>query len=350
MEKAVFFVNLRVMEFQDRIGALNDLFRSRHRVVLITHIRPDGDAVGSQSALYHFLKNKPNIESLTAIRQAVPKTIEFIAGDIPFVDPMDSEAVISAADLIVVTDMNELSRGGEVETYVRRSTAAKVLIDHHIYPDSEAFDLVFSSPESSSACELLYYILKDLPGVDGDATVLPSDALSCLMAGMTTDTNNFANSATPDTFAMASELIAAGVDRDAIIEQLYNRYRENRLRAIAHILGGEQLFIREDGLAVLSVSAELWHSFGLEDGELEGMVNLPLSIDKVKICVYLRESKDSSEVRVSIRAKRGYSANKIAKTYFNGGGHLLASGGKLSIPQDVADFKAAIAFAKTIEL
>lgn len=349
MEKAVFFVNLQVMEFQDRIGALNDLFRGSHRVVLITHIRPDGDAVGSQSALYHFLKIGSNIESLTAVHQAVPKTIDFICGDIPFVDPVDSEAAISAADLIVVTDMNELSRGGEIEPYVRRSTAAKVLIDHHMYPDSEAFDLVFSSPESSSACELLYYILKALPGVDGDVAKLPPDALSCLMAGMTTDTNNFANSATPSTFAMASELIAAGVDRDAIIEQLYNRYRENRLRAIAHILSNE-LFIREDGLAVLSVSAELWHSFGLEDGELEGLVNLPLSIDKVKLCIYLRESEDSTEVRVSIRAKRGYSANRIAKTCFNGGGHLLASGGKLKLPQDMEDFGAAIAFAKTIEL
>lgn len=349
MEKAVFFVNLRVMEFQNKIDALNDLFRGKRRVVLITHIRPDGDALGSQSALYHFLKTKANIESVTAVHQPAPKTIDFIIKDIPFVDPVDSEAAISDADLIVVTDMNELSRGGEVEPYIRCSTATKVLIDHHMSPDEEAFDLVFSSPESSSACELLYYVLKVLPEVDGDASKLPLGSLSCLMAGMTTDTNNFANSATPSTFAMASELIAAGVDRDSIIEQIYNRYRENRLRAIAHILSNE-LFIREDGLAVLPVSAELWHSFGLEDGELEGMVNLPLSIDKVKICIYLRESEGSSEVRVSIRAKRGYSANRIAKTYFNGGGHLLASGGKLKLPQDMPDFEVAVAFAKTIEL
>ena len=171
----------------------------------------------------------------------------------------------------------------------------------------------------------------------------------CLMAGMTTDTNNFANSVFPGTLAMASELISAGVDRDAIVANLYNRYRKNRVLAISHILS-EHMLLREDGLAVLTVSKELWHRFGLEEGELEGMVNIPLSIDEVKVCIYLRESADEPVIRASIRSKKGWSANRIAAAWFNGGGHEQASGGKLRIPEDIASMDQVGALIEKITI
>ena len=169
------------------------------------------------------------------------------------------------------------------------------------------------------------------------------------MAGMTTDTNNFANSVFPGTLAMASELISAGVDRDAIVANLYNRYRKNRVLAISHILS-EHMLLREDGLAVLTVSKELWHRFGLEEGELEGMVNIPLTIDEVKVCIYLRESADEPVIRVSIRSKKGWSANRIAATWFGGGGHEQASGGKLRIPEDIASMDEVGTLIETIKI
>ena len=148
---------------------------------------------------------------------------------------------------------------------------------------------------------------------------------------------------------MAADLIASGVDRDAIIAELYNRYRPNRVRAIAHILS-EHLTIRPDGLAVIIVTKELWHKFGLLEGELEGMVNIPLTIDEVKVCLYLRESDDAPEMRASIRSKRGWSANKMAAKYFHGGGHEQAAGGKLRIPEDIPDASAAAAFIEKVEI
>ena len=174
-------------------------------------------------------------------------------------------------------------------------------------------------------------------------------ALRCMMAGMTTDTNNFANSVYPSTLAMAADLIACGVDRDSIVAEIYNRYRPNRVQAISHILS-EHLVLRGDGLAIIVVSAGLWHRFGLEEGELEGMVNIPLTIDDVKVCLYLRESEEAPEMRASIRSKRGWSAAQIAARWFHGGGHEQAAGGKLLIPDDIADASQALDFALKIEI
>jgi len=139
------------------------------------------------------------------------------------------------------------------------------------------------------------------------------------------------------------------IDRDAIVAELYNRYRPNRVRAISYILSNV-LQIREDGLAIIIVTSELWHRFGLQEGELEGMVNIPLTIDEVKVCLYLRESDDAPEMRVSIRSKKGWSANKMAARYFHGGGHEQASGGKLRIPDDIASASEAAKFIEKVEI
>ena len=298
--------------------------------VVVTHTHPDGDALGSSSALCRYLRQLGK-EKVAVVREDAPGTIAFIAEGDPLLQGDDALEAIAGAQMILCTDFNGLSRAGAYGQAIAESKAYKVLFDHHLNPQMQEFDLVFSTPEVSSACEVVYSVLKALPR-RADFT---SGIGDCLMAGMTTDTNNFANSVYPDTLIMASELISAGVDRDSIVAKLYNRYRKNRVLAISHILS-EHMQLREDGLAVLSVSKELWHRFGLEEGELEGMVNIPLSIDEVKVCIYLRESADEPVIRASIRSKKGWSANRIAAAWFNGGGHEQASGGKLRIPEDIA--------------
>ena len=314
------------------------------RIVVVTHTHPDGDALGSSSAVRRYLQQKGK-QNVAVVREEAPKTIAFIAEGDPLLQGEEALRAIAAADLIICTDFNGLSRAGAYEEALRSSKARKVLIDHHLNPQLEEFDLVFSCCEVSSACEMVYRILKAMPqGADFGGPVG-----ECLMAGMTTDTNNFANSVFPGTLQMASELISEGVDRDAIVTMLYNRYRKNRVLAISHILS-EHLSLREDGLAVIVVSKELWHRFGLEEGELEGMVNIPLTIDEVKVCIYLRESEDEPVLRASIRSKKGWSANRIARTWFHGGGHEQASGGKLCIPEDIADLSGIDSYIEKISI
>ena len=334
------------METADKIRVLSSLIDSSERIVISTHTHPDGDALGSSGALYHYLRTVRRKECVCVVREPAPETISFIGGDILVLGP----EAIGAADLIISTDYNGFSRAGQsLEAVLRESRAKKVLIDHHLNPQESEFDLVFSRPDVSSASEMVYEILRQMPEIGGETSRLPLSVLDCLMAGMTTDTNNFANSVFPSTLEMAGDLMASGVDRDAIVAQLYNRYRPNRVRAIAHIIG-ERMVIRPDGLAILVVTKEIWHRFGLMEGELEGMVNIPLTIDQVKVCVYLRESEEAPEMRVSIRSKRGWSAAAMAAKYFHGGGHEQAAGGKLLIPDDIPSAAAAAAFLEKVEI
>ena len=194
------------------------------------------------------------------------------------------------------------------------------------------FDLVFSVTEISSTAELLYHILMSCPEICGDASRLPVKAAEALLAGMTTDTNNFSNSVFPSTFRMASELLGAGIDRDAIVASLYNNYRENRFRLMGELLH-KVMKITPEGAAYMIISKDLAKKYDLREGETEGFVNMALGIKNVRMSLLLKEEDD--RFRVSVRSKRGISANRCAALYFNGGGHELASGGKLLKEKDL---------------
>jgi phosphoesterase RecJ-like protein len=240
--------------------------------------------------------------------------------------------------LIICLDFNAFHRTDRLEESLTEASSKKVLIDHHLFPDLEHFTLAFSTQEISSASELLFHILKAMPQCDGKASNLPMKAAEALMTGMTTDTNNFNNSVYPSTFSMASELIAIGVDRDRILFNLFNRFGENRLRLLGTMLK-DLLTITEDGVAYMVLDKEIQERYQINEGDTEGFVNMPLSIDKVRMSFLLKE--DGDRVRVSIRSKKGTSANRCSRLHFNGGGHENAAGGRLNIPSDIQDIREA---------
>ena len=165
------------------------------------------------------------------------------------------------------------------------------------------------------------------------------------MTGMTTDTNNFANSVFPSTLQMASELLAAGVDRDALLVQLYQSYRENRIRLMGY-MQSEQLHILPNGTAYMILTRDIQQRFDMKDGESEGLVNVPLAIGAVKLSVLLKE--DDGHFRVSVRSKKGTSAQQLALSHFHGGGHENAAGGKLYIGQDIPSPDAAAGYVEQV--
>lgn len=332
----------------DKILRLDALLRGAGSVAIITHTHPDGDALGSTTALWHFLAASLGKKARILVPDAVASNLGFIIAGGSLTDfsasPAEAAGCVASADLVVCLDLNVLSRLAGAEQAVRASGAQKVLIDHHLNPACEDFDLVFSETEISSASELLYYILLALPEV-GSVEKLPEEARRALMVGMTTDTNNFANSVFPTTLAMASSLLAAGVDRDDILANLYNRYGENRFRAMGAVLS-ELMRITPEGVAYFIMDSDFLRKFEICEGDTEGFVNLPLGIDCVKMSVFLKE--DDGYYRVSVRSKKGWSANMLAQTHFNGGGHECAAGGRLYWPEDIADRKDAADYLETV--
>lgn len=313
--------------------------------VIITHMKPDGDAIGSSMGMYHMLHDIYSSDAKVAIADPAPGYLDFLLPDEVKEDifiygqrPEETEATILGSDLIICLDFNAFYRTDTLCGILEASQADKILIDHHLSPDKEKFALVFSVQDISSASELLYHILLHLPSIDGKPSNLPGQAATALLTGMTTDTNNFANSTYPSTFEMASRLIEAGVDRDTILSKLYNRSKESRLRLQGHVLK-DLMTITEDGVAYIVLDMETMRKYNVEEGDTEGFVNLPLSIDKVLMSILAKEDKEY--IRISIRSKKGISANSCSRRYFNGGGHENAAGGRLYMPENISDIRQA---------
>lgn len=321
------------------------------QIALVTHTHPDGDAVGSTLALRAFLEENCGKHAVKALYPTPwPDSVDFLFEGIRDKvlvweqDPRETARWMDGSDLIICLDFNVFSRTDGLEDALRGSAAPKVLIDHHPNPDRAAFELCFSRTETSSASELLFQILLTLPQSGGMARNLPQRSLDALMTGITTDTNNFANSVYPSTLQAYAELLSAGADRETILENVFQRFRENRLRLMGHLLR-DKMVLCPGGLAYMILDAATAAAYDIRDGELEGMVNLPLSLAQVKMSVFLREEGD--HFRVSIRSKRGWSANRCAVEQFHGGGHEQAAGGRLYFPADIPSPADAAAYIES---
>lgn len=332
------------------IVKLEEMINRAHAPVIVTHMKPDGDAIGSSIAMYHFLKASGKNPALV-LNDRYPSYLEFLTGkevseDISIYseEPDKVKSMISYSDLIICLDFNAFHRTENLEVPLASAKAEKILIDHHLNPDTCSFSLSFSETEISSASELLYHILMYTSLIKQDASKLPPRAAEALMTGMTTDTNNFANSVYPSTLRMASELLAAGVDRDRIISCLYNQLSENRLRLMGHAMK-DLLKITDEGVAYIVLDSKTQKEYDVKEGDTEGFVNMPLSIANVRMSLFLKE--DGDRIRVSIRSKKGTSANLCARMHFNGGGHENAAGGRLHIPQDVTGIGDAAEYIET---
>ena len=332
----------------ENIVRLEELISQSRRIAIVTHMKPDGDAMGSSTALYHYIAMCGGHSIKIVLNDRHPAYLNFLTEGISDSDiivykerPVEAETAITDSDLVFCLDFNAFHRTDGLEHALSVSKADKILIDHHLNPSRESFDLAFSETDISSASELLYHILMETGRIAHDATSLPSPAARSLMTGMTTDTNNFANSTYPSTFRMASALLATGVDRDDILSKIYNQYSENRLRVLGHMMK-DLLTITEDGVAYIVLDKDTLEHYHVEEGDTEGFVNLPLSIADVRMSILVKE--DEGKARISIRSKKGTSANTCARLHFNGGGHENAAGGKLAIPEDISGIEEAASY------
>ena len=334
----------------EAVRRFDTLLENGGKVTVTAHTHPDGDALGSVSALVSYLRERRGKDAVAVLPDSPANTVRFIVpAGVPLLchdtEPEACLARIAESDLVIMLDGNGFSRTEGLKEAFEASPAPKVLIDHHVGPDRDRFKVVFSTPDVSSASELLYYILLKLPDIGGEPGKLPAETARALLTGMTTDTNNFANSVYPDTLRMAADLIAAGVDRERILAELYTRYRENRVRVMGY-LQYEGMHITPEGLAYMIATKEVLDRFQVEQGETEGLVNIPLSIDRVIMSIFLKE--DQGHFRVSIRSKGNCSARRCAEIHFHGGGHENASGGKLWWPADIPGPQDAAAYLERV--
>lgn len=312
------------------------MFEACRNVVIVSHISADGDAIGSSLGLYEYLKKKG--KQVTVIMpNYFPDFLKWMT-DADKILQYDrrramSKTYISAADLIVVLDLNEPSRLEELAVPITKCKAKKIMIDHHLHPQKFC-DLTISYPDASSTSELVFRLLDAIGGI----SALTKAGAEDLYAGMCTDTGKFSyNANDPDLYIILSELLRKGIDKDRINRKIYNNFTEARFRLLGYILSEKLQVFPDLHAALFTLTRDELSRFSYIKGDTEGVVNMPLEIKGTKLSIYLREDTEHPRIFVSIRSVDDFPANKMAAEFFNGGGHLNAAGGQLhNMPMEEA--------------
>ena len=314
-----------------------ELIAKYKKIVIVSHVNPDGDALGSSLSLYLFAK-KLGAEPVVIVPNDFPKFLSWMpyAEDIVIFDKNQEKAVniMNEAELFCYLDFNMPSRTGLMHNDLcHYNKTPKLLIDHHIGADATKFEACFSETNVSSTSEMVAELIK----YQGFDKYLDYDIATNLLVGMITDTGSFSHSIFKNTFNICGELISlTGVDYKTIHQNIYDTSSESRLRLLGFLINDRMTILNEYNTAFIYASISDLERFDYQVGDTEGVVNYPLSISNVRMSVLITERQGA--IRLSFRSKGEFSVNDLANKHFNGGGHQNAAGGTLycSIEEAIA--------------
>jgi phosphoesterase RecJ-like protein len=314
------------------------------RVLRTTHIRPDGDALGSTAALAMGLKQQ-GIDAEILLLSHLPTKYSFIYKDYGLVHH-DAETgwpaglSVDAFDAFVSVDTGTWSQLPGLKEKVLAFKKPRLVIDHHLTQEDWA-DVKLVVKDASAASEIVGELLT-LWEVKIDERIA-----TALYLGLVSDTGWFQFSNTrPYTLRLAALLIEAGVNTDRLYQLLYQNERKERIALQARALAKLELLL--DGrLAVMRISKEDFDETRANVPDTENLINLPLQIATVQVSILLTEPRDFGPVRVSLRSKGQVDVSKFAEQ-FGGGGHARASGLKVDGDFQQAHDKVVAAIVKTM--
>ena len=321
-------MNIDILD-NNQLVLMDQLISDSQTILVVCHKSPDGDALGSSLGWAEFLRSRG--KDVTVI---VPDQYPDFLKWLPNTDKIvrydkhteKCDMLFKISDLVFCLDFNTPSRVDEMEQALVSSPAKKVLIDHHLKPDVDAC-LVVSHPEASSTSELVFRIVWQMGAFDS----LDKQFAVPVYCGMMTDTGGFTfNSSRPEIFFIISELLTKRIDKDRIYRNVYHNYSENRIRMMGYVMYEKLVYMPEYNAAFYSLTRDELKRFNYIKGDAEGLVNIPQQIKGLKLSISLREDTDKPNlVWVSLRSVDDFPCNLMAEEFFNGGGHLNASGGRV---------------------
>ena len=257
----------------------------------------------------------------------LPQNISFVLENINYIvaekDFKTAKHTIIQSDLLLIVDMNTNSRSGEnLEKVINETSCKKVLIDHHMEPDK--FDLNFSFSTSSSSCEVVYNLLSRLTG----KKIFSVAISTALYLGVITDTGSVSYSNdSPEVYLVLSNLLKSGIKASVLHQQIFDTYSFDRLRLLGYAISRKMRVFYKQRAAFIYLSKKELAEHNYKVGDLEGVVNYCLKLEGIDFCALITERED--KIRMSFRSKnRDVDVNAFARKYWNGGGHIMASGGK----------------------
>lgn len=330
------------------LSSLKEILTQPQHIVITTHHKPDGDAMGSSLGLYSYLIQKGH-----HVRVITPTDYPFFLHWLPYNTEVlvytetveKSNKHIKEADIIFCLDFNALSRINEMGEIVRAAKGLKVMIDHHLEP--EGFD--DCRHWSINACATAQLVYDFIVTVMKEPHLINKDVATCLYTGIMTDTGSFRfPTTTPPVHHIVADLISRGAENAKIHQLVYDNFSESRLRFLGYCLLNKLEVFQEYNTAMISVTNDELDKFGIDTGDTEGLVNYALTINGIRLAALIIERKD--KVKLSLRSTGDFPANEICKKYFNGGGHKNAAGGfsDKSLQDVITQFKSILPEYKSL--
>ncbi len=330
---------------EDLITKVKKAIDGADKIVIVAHVGPDGDAMGSTLALWHYLMTIEK-DPVVIVPTPFPTFFNWMPGAeqvLIYENSKDkADELFAEAELIFILDLNTPSRMAKMADAVLASLADKVLVDHHLHPADFA-KVCVSYPQISSTSELIFRLICRM----GDFSKINLACAECIYTGMMTDTGGFTyNSNGQEIYIIIAELIKLGVDKDDIYRKVFNTYSADRLRLMGFCLYEKMKIYPDSRAALITLSSAELKQYNFVSGDAEGFVNIPLSIHGVDFSVFMRE--DTDKIKISLRSQGTFPANKVATDLFNGGGHLNAAGGEsyLSLAETIHKFEDALPIYK----
>jgi bifunctional oligoribonuclease and PAP phosphatase NrnA len=312
------------------VNQIFPLLLQPRNVVITTHQKPDGDAMGSSLGLSNFL-----IQFGHTVTVISPTNwadfLNWMPGTKNVLDyerqTEEANKAIDAADWIFCLDFNTLNRTKRMEGKLGNATAQRILIDHHQQPQVDKFAYGESDPDKSSTCEMVY----DFIIASGHEDKINVAVAECLYAGVMTDTGSFRFPATSaNVHRMVANLKEKGLHHGPVHDALYDNFLENRFRFLGNVLLNRMEVFYEYNTALIAIPQSDLIKYNIKTGDTEGLVNYPLGIQGIKLAAIIIDRGE--ERKSSFRSKDGFDVNTFARTYFNGGGHFNAAGGQNKEP------------------
>tara|TARA_B100000886_G_scaffold340041_1_gene307626 strand:+ start:2270 stop:3265 length:996 start_codon:yes stop_codon:yes gene_type:complete len=311
---------------------IKDLLLEKSKILITTHVNPDGDAIGSSLGLYNFLI-KLGHEVSVVVPNDYPDYLKWMKSDkkiINFSDNTDKvQELIKDVQIIFCLDFNNLSRINELGKLIEKSNAKKVLIDHHLNPDN-FYDFKYHDVNASATAELVYDLISYI-----DEELIDKDISDCIYTGILTDTGSFRfSSTTSKVHRIIAQLLDEGVKSEQIGKKIYESNSFDKLKLLGYSLSEKLEIICNGKAAYIVLTRKDLLSHNYRKGDTEGIVNYALSILGVNMAAMIIETKD--RIKFSFRSSGNFSVNKFANNHFNGGGHKNAAGGSIEDKLSVA--------------
>jgi phosphoesterase RecJ-like protein len=287
------------------------------KVAIFSHLRPDGDCLGSQVALSLWLK-KNGIEVSAFNEDDIPENMTWLLDHFPITKPKGKD--LSEFDAFILVDGNALHRFGNAAESTLKTDKPIYMIDHHPDPD-DIFEEPISVVGASSTCELIYHLF-----AEHDADQIDERSAKAMYLGIVTDTGSFQfDSVKPATMYTAADLLERGkFTPNMIAERIYSSRPLRQLKLLSRAL--DTITLHENGkFASITITQQMFNETDTTSEDTEGFVQYPLSVEGVQACVLFRED-DEGRVKLSLRSQSDdIDVNKWARN-FNGGGHQKAAG------------------------